>query len=621
MLVYSREDDDTRCGLHVTHKQLLRVIQYIFSLISYIISFPSLVRQSAPQGLASGRNDSDLSKLPLSLAAPMIREGIGLGGGGLTRVQSDALPLTLHADKLTVPDPSDAGNDQSDLSDFNSIAVEIGSSLDSLSSSKVSLAVSHQSSAASLAAVSQRSISSSALGSHGELHAHIPRGELRHHKQQSDDSFISSVLAPSRGGNDPKSLGVPVKRVRPGSAPTRATSDSILPPPLASSSSSSYASDSPKILKFRKRRTSTEDEKQKRLANIAESARAALTFTAIHRSKKTESLPRDHLLHHSRNHPGSKSVGSEEEMFGSSASGGSSNSVLERGTQTAADVKQTNSASPSPSFNLNNLSMDETRKASMNEMEEIWKLVENESGSSSSTSAADSSGGGGGGVGGGVGGGGGNRGPPSIALERHLSPQHTSRSEQKTGRRAMNLGPASPARGAEHVNGVRKGDGVVRKSPRHAALDLSEDELFVEGGPLQSTPKKPGLTASNRLPLPSGKQSSLDSRKGESANGLMCVAILSAAVCTVDHLPKYNVIPLVCQRLTSHFCFCLPLSCPPPPPPPPSLLSGPDPHILPLFLLLHLYFSLDLIHISFTHTLHLLPPSLPPLSWVHIYRL
>ena len=52
---------------------------------------------------------------------------------GLARVQSDALPLTLHADKLVVPDPEEGEDGKEsdnlvDLPDFNSMAVEIGSS-------------------------------------------------------------------------------------------------------------------------------------------------------------------------------------------------------------------------------------------------------------------------------------------------------------------------------------------------------------------------------------------------------------------------------------------------------------------------------------------------------------
>ena len=80
----------------------------------------------------------------------------------------------------------------------------------------------------------------------------------------------------------------------------------------------------------------------------------------------------------------------------------------------------------------------------------------------------------------------------------------------------MDLGPPpSLIHDTEHNNGVREGDGEVDNSPRHGALDGSEDELFVVEGPLQSTPKRPELTAPSTLPLPSGKKSSV-SKKGAS---------------------------------------------------------------------------------------------------------
>ena len=382
---------------------------------------------------------------------------------------------------LTLPDPAveerrgdeylSDRDELGDLSDFSSIAVEIGSSMDSLSSSQFSVATTHQSS--SSLAPSQRSVSSSAIGSHGELHAPVPGRGLRHHKkQQSGDSFIDSVLAPSHmdRSNEPMTHGLSsVLKGRPTSAPTRATSDSVLPSP--------YTSDSPNLLKIRSRRSSGEDKRQQRLANIAESARAAMTYTAIHRSKKTESLPRDsNQLRHWHSHSGSKSVGSEEELLGSSPS---SVSILGRGSSAAAattadDAKMITTGSPSGSFNLHSLSIDETRKASMTEMEEIWKLVENESGSSSTTSidtssesATGSSGGGG-------------RRLPSIALETHLSPQHAS-SSKKTEESAVfeEVDGSSRAMENDHSGLGPKAEGVVKEV----------DQL-----PLHSTPKRPGQT-------------------------------------------------------------------------------------------------------------------------------
>ena len=417
------------------------------------------------QGLAP---ESAFGKIHLTLAP------IPVGGGSLARVQSDALPLTLHADMLTLPDPAAEATEEpkasnrdqlANLSDFSSIAVEIGSSVDSLSSSRMSVATSNQSSSASLG-TSQQSVSTSAIG---DPHAAIPGQGLRHFKnQQLDDSFADNI----DGNSDPMTQGVSsIKSGRPTSAPTRATSDSILPSP--------YATDSPNMLKIRSRRMSGEDKRQKRLANIAESTRAALTYTAIHRSKKTESLPRDQcqLHHHWRSHSGSKSVGSEDELLGSSPS---SVGILEKEgvpVPPADKAKTLATASPSGSFNLHSLSIDETRKASMTEMEEIWKLVENESGSSSTTSvdtgsesAAGSSGGGG-------------RRLPSIALESHLSPQHSAGGKKNGDSPVFEEVDSSSGKMQSMANG-------------HTELDISTAEGVVEGMdkiPLQSTPKRPGL--------------------------------------------------------------------------------------------------------------------------------
>ena len=437
--------------------------------------------------------ESAFGKMSLTLSP------VPVGGGSLARVQSGALPLTLHADMLTLPDPSaDAEvnnkkpsnrNQLTNLPpDFNSPAVEIGSS-DSLSSSRVSVATSNLSSSTSLIA-SQQSVSTSAIG---ELHTPIPSHGLRHYKnQQLDASFVDDILA-SSGSTDPGTQGVTsTKCGRPFSAPTRATSDSGLPSP--------YATDSPTMLKIRSRRTSGEDKRQRRLANIAESARAAMTYTAIHRSKKTESLPRDHyqLHHHWRSHSGSKSVGSEDELLGSSPS---SVSILGKGSAPAAPTDETKTfttGSPSGSLNLHSLSIDETRKASMTEMEEIWKLVENESGSSSTTSVDTS----GEGVAGSSGGGG--RRLPSIALESHLSPQHTA------------SGKGNGDSPVFEEDDEKKG--VLQNG--HLGLDVSVTEGVVKGVdqiPLQSTPKRPGLAAPNMSLLTSGPRPSPVTRKGDAS--------------------------------------------------------------------------------------------------------
>ena len=444
-----------------------------------------------------------ISRLKLGVALQA-----NVGGGSVDRVRSDALPLTMHASKLTVPETvtvPGAEDHQSDLSDLNSMAVEVGSSLDSLSSSKLSIAHSH------------RSVSSSALGSR-ELHAQFHRDSSEsHQKQKSDDSFITSVLAASHGRGERESGITGTRGARPGSAPTRATSDSLIPLPPSStpSSSSSSSTEVPKLHRLRDRKISVEDERQKRLANIAESTRAALTFSAMHKSKKSESLPRDQRF-------GSKSVGSEEELLGISLQSKPPSSP-------AATM-----SSPSSPFNLRNMSIDETRKASMNEMEEIWKLVENESGGSSTSLNISATGGGEGGAG--MGG----RRPPSIALESHFSPRHVFSGATDSGKqgeeeveekgaerksRKERVGVVSPVRRAgrgEAKGGEGREERKVGAQQRSSALDTSEVEVErreLEEPLLQSTPKGSGGAQQPRAPdvsmIARGQRSASVTSKGE----------------------------------------------------------------------------------------------------------
>ena len=419
-------------------------------------------------------------KLPLSSQAKV-------GGGSVDRVRSDALPLTMHADKLTVPtvvqitSTGDAAQPSENFSHLNSATVDVCSSLESLTSSKPS----HQPSDSS---------ASSVLGSQGELHTHISKsGALAgHSKQNSNDSFLSSVLAPSHGKVDTTGMGTSGKGYRPSSAPTRAISDSLIP--------TAYSQDSPRLLKPDIRKSFVENARQKRMANIAESARAALTFSAIHRSKKVESLPRDCHLEHSRNHFGSKSVGSEEELFGSS---NDSSLQLKESRNSIAGT-----STPSSPFNLRNMSMDETRKASLNEMEEIWKLVENES-TSSSTSLSTAPCQGAGGVSGVSGVMLGERGPPSIALESHMSPKR--KPSEKSG-----LGKERTERRYRE----EKGD-IAVLSPEPGEKQVADLEAGEDVGPLsQSTPKRIMGSGQSSADAAIRHKTSTVSSKGEDAGHL-----------------------------------------------------------------------------------------------------
>ena len=146
------------------------------------------------------------------------------------------------------------------------------------------------------------------------------------------------------------------KNTRPISAPIRSSPSSgscTLPSSLTQT----------ELRKFREKRISLDEERQKRRANIKESARAALQYS---RHRKSESLPRQYSS------PLSKSLGSEEEFHSLHNRKSSSPAVVPGGT---SPVKVAPESSP-VHLNLRILSMDETLEASFNQMDEIWRQVE-----------------------------------------------------------------------------------------------------------------------------------------------------------------------------------------------------------------------------------------------------
>ena len=254
------------------------------------------------------------------------------------------------------------------LSDVTSTAVEVGSSVDD--SEKLSMTDSHQSTSSIF----------NETGSQGELNSeHITADEPTANGHLSSTGITDNVSASTsilntimeiarkhsstqldeRRQSETKEGKTTHKSTRPISAPIRSslsTGSYTLPSSLTQT----------ELRKFREKRISLDEERQKRRANIKESARAALQYS---RHRKSESLPRQYSS------PLSKSLGSEEEFHSLHNRKSSSPAVVPGGT---SPVKVAPESSP-VHLNLRILSMDETLEASFNQMDEIWRQVESRS--------------------------------------------------------------------------------------------------------------------------------------------------------------------------------------------------------------------------------------------------
>ena len=194
----------------------------------------------------------------------------------ISRVRSDALPHSLYAAKLVVTGSSEAMDEENNgdipdfLSDINSTAVEVGSDCE-----KLSISDSHKSTPSEVGSRDELNTGTAgaASGSSSSRTGNSDWGETslvdsvlavaRRHttseseKQESDSQTQSRgrgkrpVSAPAKGGRS-LSVGKGMSRT--------------LPPNMSRS----------ELWKTREKRTSLDEERQRRRANIQESARAAL---------------------------------------------------------------------------------------------------------------------------------------------------------------------------------------------------------------------------------------------------------------------------------------------------------------------------------------------------------
>lgn len=213
----------------------------------------------------------------------------------LSRVSSDALPHSMHARMVVCkePTPEVENKDQKEgsipdfLSDVNSTAVEIGSSVDDFE--KLSVSDSHRSMSSEIIEV----------GSHGDLHGENAESAgkgtsgsvvTRQAKSSAEEfSIVDSVLAVAKRHSQlsssskedscsPERTPATVKSSRPVSAPTSTrTGRSVSTSVIHSEGSRTLPSlVSPSELKKYKEKRTSLYEREKRRANIEQSTWVAL---------------------------------------------------------------------------------------------------------------------------------------------------------------------------------------------------------------------------------------------------------------------------------------------------------------------------------------------------------
>lgn len=176
---------------------------------------------------------------------------------------------------------------------------------------------------------------------------------------------LSDAVTSEEGVSSPAPHGTG----RPMSAPTR-------------SAATTGANQPSSTQKLKEKRKSLDMERQRRLTNIQESTRAALQYSAQRRTSKAETLPRDSRsasLSHSM-----ISTASDNDISASAAPHKSSPPAVSsplhesyfsspRHRSTASNTSDSTVSTP---LNLQRLSIDQTREASLTQMDEIWRQVE-----------------------------------------------------------------------------------------------------------------------------------------------------------------------------------------------------------------------------------------------------
>ena len=269
-----------------------------------------------------------------SALSPLRSKSNLLGTLDLSRVQSDALPQSLHPSTMVVDENSD---------------------LDSKNTPSMLLADSHSIDACSIDDVDGSSLTDSPQ--------HLTSPSTVDDPPKDTKSFTTERDKVRNGSLDHS-------RGRPMSAPNRSASTSGIKSSVLSHNVMEKSGGK------REKRKSLDVERQRRVMNIQEGARVALQYSAKRHSTKSDSLPRESRsssLTHSI-----LSMDSDEDVQSSS------NTRIRKFSSPAFKSPLHNARSSSiggsdgvsTPLNLRHLSIDQTREASLTQMDEIWRQVE-----------------------------------------------------------------------------------------------------------------------------------------------------------------------------------------------------------------------------------------------------
>lgn len=279
-----------------------------------------------------------------------------VGGLDISRVQSDALPHSL------LPSMIVCGNDEGDSQASPPKLLADTRSIDTCSTDDID--------------------NWSTTGS--PRHCGSPQN-LGEPKLIADPSLGSqaSEPPPTSGGKEaeiqadlPYATGQTQSKGRPKSAPNRSISTgsvgtkfSTLPCSVAG------------LEKLREKRKSLDEERQRRTVNIQESTRAALQYSAKRKDSRSETLPRDSRSCSIESTSSNNDITGVANLHFRKSSSPAVNSPRHESSDASSLSPHHKSSNASDtilntSLNLRHLSIEQTREASLTQMDEIWKQVE-----------------------------------------------------------------------------------------------------------------------------------------------------------------------------------------------------------------------------------------------------
>lgn len=285
-------------------------------------------------------NNYEISSLPSMKNKNLT--SLTLGGLDISRVQSDALPQSALPMSLIV-DENDEIESKAAMSKFLSDA----RSIDTCSTDEISLNESPR-----------QSVSPQQFGNLNVTLDNTPR-----------ETKISVAGVRGEESSHP-SYHAEEGKGRPLSAPNT-TSRSVSANAIGSNPITTVPG------RMMDKRKSLDVERNKRMINIQENARVAYHYTAKRRSIKSDSLPWDSTSSHSVESMGSD-ASNNNNIKSSSSPGVKSppHSILSNSSSLSGGPGGSDAAISITPLNLRHLSIEQTKEASLTQMDEIWREVE-----------------------------------------------------------------------------------------------------------------------------------------------------------------------------------------------------------------------------------------------------